>query len=208
MLLATVCVPVAASAATLPAQTLTVSSQGGAELEDIVLTNAINQFNPSLGTLTSISLTLDGNVTWTSDELGGGTDTLTIELLTPSGDNLAPNVTETAAGFGDHTETLSFDNITITDAGLLAVFEGTNTLQLEVEFLSSNLLPGSTYDSNDTISSANGLSGSIMYTYTPAIPAETPLPATLPLFASGLGALGLLGWRRKRKARVSLLGAA
>ena len=28
----------------------------------------------------------------------------------------------------------------------------------------------------------------------------TPLPATLPLFASGLGGLGLLGWRRKRKA--------
>jgi hypothetical protein len=28
----------------------------------------------------------------------------------------------------------------------------------------------------------------------------TPLPATLPLFASGLGVLGLLGWRRKRKA--------
>jgi hypothetical protein len=27
-----------------------------------------------------------------------------------------------------------------------------------------------------------------------------PLPAALPLFASGLGALGLLGWRRKRKA--------
>jgi hypothetical protein len=36
----------------------------------------------------------------------------------------------------------------------------------------------------------------------------TPLPATLPLFATGLGALGLLGWRRKRKARVNLLGAA
>ena len=29
---------------------------------------------------------------------------------------------------------------------------------------------------------------------------EVPLPAALPLFASGLGALGLLGWRRKRKA--------
>jgi hypothetical protein len=28
----------------------------------------------------------------------------------------------------------------------------------------------------------------------------TPLPATLPLFASGLGVLGALGWRRKRKA--------
>jgi hypothetical protein len=30
----------------------------------------------------------------------------------------------------------------------------------------------------------------------------TPLPAALPLFASGLGALGLLGWRRKRKAQA------
>jgi PEP-CTERM motif len=28
----------------------------------------------------------------------------------------------------------------------------------------------------------------------------TPLPAALPLFASGLGALGLLSWRRKQKA--------
>ncbi len=31
----------------------------------------------------------------------------------------------------------------------------------------------------------------------------TPLPATLPLFASGLGALGLLGWRRNRKAQAA-----
>jgi hypothetical protein len=28
----------------------------------------------------------------------------------------------------------------------------------------------------------------------------TPLPAALPLFVTGLGGLGLLGWRRKRKA--------
>ena len=35
----------------------------------------------------------------------------------------------------------------------------------------------------------------------------TPLPATLPLFATGLGALGLLGWRRKRKQVVKLVGA-
>ena len=31
----------------------------------------------------------------------------------------------------------------------------------------------------------------------------TPLPAALPLFASGLGALGLLGWRRKRKGQAA-----
>jgi len=34
------------------------------------------------------------------------------------------------------------------------------------------------------------------------VPSVTPLPATLPIFATGLGALGLLGWRRKRKAVV------
>jgi hypothetical protein len=30
----------------------------------------------------------------------------------------------------------------------------------------------------------------------------TPLPATLPLFATGIGGLGLLGWRRRRKAQA------
>ena len=31
-------------------------------------------------------------------------------------------------------------------------------------------------------------------------PSAVPLPATLPLFGIGLGAFGLLGWRRRRKA--------
>jgi hypothetical protein len=30
----------------------------------------------------------------------------------------------------------------------------------------------------------------------------TPLPAALPLFATGIGGLDLLGWRRKRKAQA------
>ena len=33
-------------------------------------------------------------------------------------------------------------------------------------------------------------------------PATTPLPSAFPLFATGLGAMGLLGWRRKRKAQA------
>lgn len=37
--------------------------------------------------------------------------------------------------------------------------------------------------------------------------APTPLPAALPLFATGIGALGLLGWRRKRKGAPALAAA-
>jgi hypothetical protein len=42
----------------------------------------------------------------------------------------------------------------------------------------------------------------------PPLSGGAPLPAAaLPLFASGLGALGLLGWRRKRKAAAALAAA-
>jgi hypothetical protein len=34
-----------------------------------------------------------------------------------------------------------------------------------------------------------------------SLTSQTPLPATLPLFATGFAGLGLLGWRRKRKAQ-------
>jgi hypothetical protein len=36
--------------------------------------------------------------------------------------------------------------------------------------------------------------------------AATPLPAALPLFGSGLGVLGLLGWRRRRKNPAAIAG--
>jgi hypothetical protein len=46
------------------------------------------------------------------------------------------------------------------------------------------------------------LNGQFWYTDPPPadIGGAVPLPAALPLFASGLVGLGLLGWRRKRKA--------
>ena len=43
----------------------------------------------------------------------------------------------------------------------------------------------------------NGESDGLFGALTP-----TPIPAALPLFATGLGALGLLGWRRKRKSNA------
>jgi hypothetical protein len=43
------------------------------------------------------------------------------------------------------------------------------------------------------------VSGQETLTSAPFTP-TTPLPAAFPLFATGLGAMGLFGWRRKRKA--------
>ena len=42
---------------------------------------------------------------------------------------------------------------------------------------------------------------------TGTIVAATPLPAALPLFATGLGAMGLFGWRRKRKNTAAIAAA-
>jgi hypothetical protein len=50
-----------------------------------------------------------------------------------------------------------------------------------------------------TIEVTNDESGLALYGGAGASP--VPLPGALPLFATGLGALGLLGWRRKRKRK-------
>src|SRR5262245_3234122 len=47
---------------------------------------------------------------------------------------------------------------------------------------------------------SNAASTSVTGQAVPRGVSAVPLPAALPLFATGLGALGLLGWRRKRKA--------
>lgn len=55
-------------------------------------------------------------------------------------------------------------------------------------------------DSYSTFLGAQSASNSVAGIWTQENVAATPLPAALPLFATGLGALGLLGWRRKKKA--------
>jgi hypothetical protein len=66
---------------------------------------------------------------------------------------------------------------------------GTNTLSI---VLNSSL-------NNAILNTSAGAEGAGIAGVTYAAVPQVPLPAALPLFATGLGALGLLGWRRKRK---------
>jgi len=141
------------------------------------------QFNPSLGTLTHVELSLISSLS--AAPLAADADIFP-DLNNP---NLTIGVTTTAAGPFDFT-------ITGLQQGLTTV-----------DYTGSGDFPGALF-LNDGPSSAiwsgngPGQGLTLTYDYTPAMIA-TPLPATLPLFASGLGGLGLFGWHRKRKARAA-----
>jgi hypothetical protein len=57
------------------------------------------------------------------------------------------------------------------------------------------------YAEGGTYNGANNIGNSSNPGFTGVPTPTTPLPATLPLFATGLAALCLLGWHTKRKAR-------
>jgi len=64
-------------------------------------------------------------------------------------------------------------------------------------------LPSTLDISTSSFASILGGPGTIDYSIEIGLPVGayvTPLPAALPLFATGLGALGLLRWRRRRKS--------
>jgi len=132
----------------------------------------------------------------TSDRITGS-----ITLANPLGDNLnGASVAPSAFSFFDGVQTVSSSNF----SGDAFQFwtDGTGSI---TQWLTLVWGP----DPNDSIQSANTTgdvedigfihSTSGIRNSDPGSWAVTPLPATLPLFASGLGALGLLGWRQRRK---------
>jgi hypothetical protein len=76
-----------------------------------------------------------------------------------------------------------------------------------LDMLFTTFSDSSTYD-NATLASLGLMPGT--YTYSWSTPDDsfvvnigtTPLPAALPLFAGGLGALGVFGWRSRRRVRA------
>jgi hypothetical protein len=57
---------------------------------------------------------------------------------------------------------------------------------------------------SNTISFTEGANGPSYVGLDDVSVTATPIPSALPLFATGIGALGLLGWRRRRKATAAV----
>lgn len=78
---------------------------------------------------------------------------------------------------------------------LVLEFQTSTTPGSLVGFAGSSIDFGEFYDFSANVIAASELSGTI---------SATPLPAALPLFATGLGAIGLFGWRRRRKRAAAI----
>ena len=142
----------------------------------------IDQFNPLQGTLTEVEIDL------TSQLVDVPTAGVGAEVKSPSGDLTGSTFLATIDAAGDP---VSYDSTT-TYSSSLGPYQGTGQFPLNFEYFTDCTLVSE--------SCGRGWSGSVTVKYT--FDATTPLPAALPLFATGLGALGLFGWRRKRKAQA------
>jgi hypothetical protein len=83
-------------------------------------------------------------------------------------------------------------------------FSGTTVGSYDTFSQTIATIAGDTYNRHFLFSNCGVVAGcnapsGLVVTETGSV-AAVPLPAAFPLFATGLGALGLLGWRRKRKA--------
>jgi hypothetical protein len=84
--------------------------------------------------------------------------------------------------------------------GITGDLDGTNVF---VAGLQVNNPKSSQLAMTDFAEQDQSVSGLVRGSFLVEVVGTTPLPAALPLFASGLGALGPLGWRRKRKAKAA-----
>ena len=144
-------------------------------------------------TLTGVSFSGSGTITLSSTEEttknGGGYDAT---LMT--GEINSVGVTGPTNYFGSDNVVYPSATTVVDDFGLGVLLANSDMIAID---------PGSPYN----IQYSDGNSTYQNETFTLTLVTATPLPAALPLFASGLSALGLFGWRRKRKNAAAIAAA-
>lgn len=90
------------------------------------------------------------------------------------------------------------DNVTVFAYlnGVLQGFVGV-TSQTVIDMSSFGVIDSLFFDDSSTVNLGIGFGD---FSFEAAPVNEVPLPAALPLLAAGLGAMGFMGWRKKRKA--------
>jgi hypothetical protein len=101
-----------------------------------------------------------------------------------------------------------FTSVAASGSGdIVEVVGSASLLDLPSGYVSGALLSNTSAYTSTTLSLLGVTPGTYEWTWGTGATADsftleigtTPLPAALPLFATGLGAMGLFGWRRKRK---------
>jgi len=163
----------------------------GASSQSNSATVDFSQFNTALGTLTDVQLTLNSIIDVEISAQGFNPDIAAMVQI--NGVQIGPTGTATVGGGG----AFSFGP---TEAALsppdLSFFEGSSTFDV------SFLLNVNSSESAEAFVTwgffANEDALTLTYTYALGISA-TPLPAALPLFAGGLGMIGLFSRRKNWK---------
>ena len=208
------------------AGTFTESATSGTQFADFSTNLVLNEFGLAGNQLTSVDVTFTALASSTATLTNNGSTTELGTFSVSSQLSFAPGA-GAPSNFPSNTSTLyPFAN----DFFLLGpgaqssfpspqIFDSSSTII--TTNLSQNVGSGSFDESLSTLTtlffnagggniaadSSPQYSGSITITYNYVPVSTTPLPAAFPLFASGLGAMGLFGWRRKRKNAVTLAAA-
>jgi hypothetical protein len=169
-----------------------------------------NSRHPSRGAVLGETLTVDLTATFTAPDKFFGTvspfgmaanPTVTAEIVFDPSLNGFNSLVSVNYVTGSKTWTLADAESPF--SGVFGFVSQSNFGEIGLTFDGSNVIVLTVVQSQAFIADAdNGIVCNRCVTASFVETSETPLPAALPLFATGLGALGLLGWRRKRKAAV------
>jgi hypothetical protein len=184
-------VPERAAAAPI---TYTISGTGSGSLDGTSFTDDLVTITGIGDTANVVTIPLHSlnPVPLTINISGVGTDTITSNAEL----DIVPAIENARFDANNNSSTLAILIATISSSSAFASYDGTTAIGpvTDTGFTSGNTFP--------TTGGIFVLSSIGNTTFTATIGSATPLPAALPLFATGLGAIGLLGWRRKRKAQA------